>query len=274
VDHTRPEYPVVADASRRRAVEVYSVEEVLTTDPRTRAVEHIEPFYALRHGAMNSARRYWQAMRRPAMRPQESDTEVYLSFVNVLDPCTVTVRALCCNGDLPSKLPFGAAAGDFELESAVPVQRVSALVRPTGALRPPLAGGSLWRLISQLSLNYLSLVEGGGESLREMLRLYNFSRSPYADKQIDGIVSVRSRRRFAPLPEAEGASFARGTQVEMEFDEQQFVGGGAYLFAAVLERFLGQYVSMNSFCQLLARTRQRKEVLKSWPPRAGSKVLV
>ena len=60
-----------------------------------------------------------------------------------------------------------------------------------------------------------------------------------------------------------GVAFARGTQVEMEFDEEQFVGGGVYLFASVLEYFLGLYVSMNSFSQLRVRTRQRKEVLQT-----------
>jgi type VI secretion system protein ImpG len=47
-----------------------------------------------------------------------------------------------------------------------------------------------------------------------------------------------------------------------------------YLFASVLEYFLGLYVSMNSFSQLVARTEQRKEVLKEWPPRAGQAVLL
>ena len=72
----------------------------------------------------------------------------------------------------------------------------------------------------------------------------------------------------------DGVTFARGTQVEMEFDEEQFVGGGVYLFAAVLEHFLGMYVSLNSFSQLRVRTRQRKEVLQQWPPRAGRKILM
>ena len=58
-------------------------------------------------------------------------------------------------------------------------------------------------------------------------------------------------------------AFARGTQVEMEFDEDQFVGSGVYLFAAVLEYFLGLYVSMNSFSQLRVKTRQRKEILQT-----------
>ncbi len=34
-------------------------------------------------------------------------------------------------------------------------------------------------------------------------------------------------------------SFARGLRIEMELDEDQFTGGGAFLFANVLERFFG-----------------------------------
>jgi type VI secretion system protein ImpG len=60
----------------------------------------------------------------------------------------------------------------------------------------------------------------------------------------------------------------------MELDEQQFAGGGAYLFAATIERFLAGYASINSFSQLTVRTTQRKEVLQSWPPRAGTQVLL
>jgi type VI secretion system protein ImpG len=60
----------------------------------------------------------------------------------------------------------------------------------------------------------------------------------------------------------------------MEFDEEQFVGGGVYLFASVLEHFLGMYVSMNSFTQLIASSPQRKGVLKQWPPRAGRAILL
>jgi type VI secretion system protein ImpG len=62
--------------------------------------------------------------------------------------------------------------------------------------------------------------------------------------------------------------------VEIEFDERQFVGGSAYLFATVLDRFLGCYTSINSFCQLAARTNQRKELLGEWQPKAGYKPLI
>ena len=132
----------------------------------------------------------------------------------------------------------------------------------------------MWRLVSQLSLNYLSLVENGREAMQEILRLYNFTGSTYSEKQIEGLAAVSSRRHFARVLSEDGVVFAHGTQVEIEFDEEQFVGGNVYLFASVLEYFLGLYVSMNSFSQLRVRTRQRKEILRQWPPRAGQKILL
>jgi type VI secretion system protein ImpG len=154
------------------------------------------------------------------------------------------------------------------------IRRIMTLKKPTATLRPPLGTSAFWRLISQLSLNYLSLVSEGKEALQEILRLYNFTDSVYLEKQIQGIVELASQRHFARVVSENGIAFARGTRVEMLFDEEQFVGGGVYLFASVLEYFLGLYVSMNSFSQLVARTQQRKEVLKEWLPRAGQSILL
>ena len=169
---------------------------------------------------------------------------------------------------------FGNESGDFELEAAAPIRRIIALVKPTDTLRPPLQKQAEWRLISALSLNYLSLVDEGVEALREILRLYNFTKSAYGEKQIEGLTAVASKRQFARVVSEGGVSFVRGTLAELTFDEEQFTGGGVYLFASVLEYFLGLYAGMNSFTQLAVRTLQRRETLKRWPPRAGQRVLV
>jgi hypothetical protein len=52
-------------------------------------------------------------------------------------------------------------AAEVELDGNAPVKRIVSLTEPTGSVRPPLARMAFWRLISHLSLNYLSLVEGG-----------------------------------------------------------------------------------------------------------------
>jgi type VI secretion system protein ImpG len=147
-------------------------------------------------------------------------------------------------------------------------------MKPTGTLRPPVGRSVLWRLISHLSLNYLSLVDEGRDALQEILKLYNFNESQYSAKQVDGIVDLKSKKHFARVVSENGIAFARGTRVNIEFDEEQFVGGGVFLFASVIERFLALYVTLNSFSQLVATTKQRKEVMKEWPPRAGQKLLL
>ena len=132
----------------------------------------------------------------------------------------------------------------------------------------------MWRLISLLSLNYLSLNEEGRTAMQEILRLHNLNDSTASDNQVGSILKMNSAPNFALVDSAYGLIPARGTQVEMEFDEQQFAGSGLYLFAAVLDRFLAGYAAMNSFSQLTARSTLRKEVLGKWPPRAGTQALL
>jgi type VI secretion system protein ImpG len=279
--HTKYEYPLVADARRRLTTEVYAVDEVVGAAHGSRESVRFEPFYSYRHDSRRGGHGvFWSATRRRSGWRTDGATEVHLSFVDLAgeavapDVDAVTARLTCYNGDLPSRLPVGDPAGDFELQGGGPVRRVAALVKPTPVVQPPLGKSQLWRLVSQLSLNHLSLVDGGAESLREILRLHAFGDGRLAEEQIRGIVDVRSGPAYARVAAEHGLTFARGRRVEVEFDEDQFAGGGVYLFAAVLERFLGLYASLNSFSALVARTRQRKAVVAEWPARAGSKCLL
>jgi len=223
---------------------------------------------------------FWHGSRRPSTRRNSEAIDVYISLVDMTGKPirphvdTVTVRLTCTNGDLPSRLPFGNEKGDLDLEGAAPIKRIVMLKKPSSTIRPPTGRNALWRLISHLSLNYLSLVEDGRQSLQHILRLYNFTDSAYIQKQIEGITKLDSERHFARVISEYGISFARGTRIRMEVDEDQFVGGGVYLFASVLEQFLALYVSLNSFSQLVVRTVQRREDLEQWPPRAGHKILI
>ena len=281
VEHRKTEYRVVADLRRADGTEVLSIDEVTATIPSSPVkVKQYHPLYSLRHhsedgeGAREGA--YWHVQRRPSTVAGDSGTELFLSFSDLqlqsMDPMaeTIMVRVTCSNRDLPAKLPFGDPSGDFEIETAAPVEAIKCLIKPTATLRPALGGSQQWRLISHLSLNYLSLVEGGEDALKEILALYDFDDSASTRLQIDGIVSVKSRQVTRRI----GTGFCRGVEVAVDFDEEKYVGNGLYLFASVLERFLGQYVSVNSFIQLVARTVRGGEVLKQWPPRNGDRVLL
>jgi type VI secretion system protein ImpG len=276
-----PEYLVVPDASRREAVHPFSVDRVVAVTPDGVEPLRFDPLYSLRHGMDDaSPRRFWRASRRPAAWRQDEGTDVYLSFVDASsrtlypDADVVTVRLTCHNGNLPSRLPFGDPRGDFEILSSPVVNRVTTLVKPTGAIHPPLGKPQMWRLISHLSLNYVSLLDGGAETVQELLRLHNVAEMPSAERQIQGVVRIEGAPVHARITGEHGLAFARGQRVEIEFDEERFAGGGVFLLASVLERFLGHFVSLNSFSVLAASTRQRKETMKQWPPRSGWKTLL
>lgn len=280
LEQTKYEYSVIPNVRRRNAFEIFSIDDARTASPNRREVIQYEPFYSSHHGRSAKNQTFWHASRRPSSQPEDAGTEIYLSLVDALGQAaktgseTLTVRCTCTNRDLPARLPFGSEHGDFELEGGSAIKRVLSLRKPTETVRPPLRKGIQWRLISHLSLNYLSLVEGGRGALQEILRLYNFTDSRSLERQISGITDLQSQRHFARVVSEHGISFARGIRVNMEFDEEFYVGNGVYLFASVLEHFLGLYSSLNSFSQLVTRTRQRKEVLRAWQPRAGQKILL
>jgi len=276
--HTEYEYRIVPDA-RRRSIEVFSVDEVVSSTPGSSEVVHYAPYFSFRHSDEHSRKQaFWYAQRHDS--ESVNGSMVYLTLVDlsgkkvVPDVEAITPRLTCSNGDLPSRLPFGSEAGDFELEGGGPIRTIKALERPTSMVPPKIGEAAFWRLISHLSLNHLSLVAEGREALQEVLQLYNFKDEPSANRQIGAIRKLESRPHFARLISEHGITFARGILVDMEIDEEEFTGAGAYLFANVLERFLAMYASLNSFSQLRVRTPQRKEVLRQWLPRAGRKILM
>jgi type VI secretion system protein ImpG len=279
------EYQVIPDVRRPMATEVYAINSVIADDPQLGGSREFHPFYSFRHAREHEQdRTFWYASRRPSLRPEDPGTEVYLSLVdlgfNPHVPATsvLTIRATCTNRDLPAKLPWGGSQGDLEAEGAIPLSSIHCLTKPTEALRPPLRRATQWRLLSHLALNHLSLgdptEDGSPEALQEILFLYDLTDSTATRRQITGISRVSTRRVVRQVGSRIGAGFVRGIETTIEFDEEQYVGSGLYLFSSVLERFLALYTSMNSFNELVAVTKQREGILKRWPPRTGEQILL
>ena len=284
--HARSDYQVVPDVHHPMETEIYSVDAVISADQKS--VFRYRPFYDIRHDNAWNPREeqnaFWYASRRSSMRDGDQGIDVYLHLVDLdFDPRTpadsvLVVKTTCTNRDLPIKLQQTGDAVRFQLETAVPVKHVRCLRAPTSPWRPPLGRRAYWRLISHLTLNHLSLTDPveGRQALQEMLRLYdcadengNLQRSAVNRRLIEGITSLSSRRVVGRLNGATAGGFCRGVEVTVELDPQKYVGTGQFLFACVLERFMALYASLNSFTQLVARTKGTDGCLKKWPPRAG-----
>ncbi len=286
----RHEYRVVPDVTAQDGMEVHSVLSVTGTDLNAGTSREYQPFYSIRHLANRAdGQAFWYATREPSTQERDHSTDVNLCLVDqdfnprVPAETTLVVRTLCTNRELPSRVRQAGDELRFELEAAAPLSRIRTIRSPASPQRAPLRRGGYWRLISHLNLNHLSLADSqeGRDALCEILRQYDFS-DPETGKQraavnrqiVDGITAVRSRRVVGRLESEAGIGICRGIEVTIEFDEQQYVGTGVFLFASVLERFFGLYTSINSFSQLVAKLRQGETEFKKWPPRAGDQPLL
>ncbi|QLI81304.1 type VI secretion system baseplate subunit TssF [Chitinibacter fontanus] len=285
VTHQRASYPVIADARKQQAFEVMQLRRVVRVEKTGshESSEEVLPFYAIRHGAEeNNAQFYWHASREASPRQDDKGTDLELHLVdldfNPVRPSAevLSIEMLCSNRDLPEMIPFGGNQSgqhtDFSLPGHSVVKRVRLLRKPTGTLRPPQKRGLQWRLVSHLSLNYLSLIETGRSALQEMLVLYNLSDSAVNAKQIQGIVAIESAPAVTRVLGRDFAGFVRGTEIALTLDEENYVGGSVYLFASVLERFFALYCAPNSFTRLRVKTRQQE--VAAWPARAGEALVI
>src|SRR5690606_29392245 len=110
--------------------------------------------------------------------------------------------------------------------------------RPTATLRPTLDGSLLWTLISNLSLNYLSMLDV--DALRTVLRVYDFralvdrQAERVSQKRLAGISAITTQpvdRRVRGLP-------GRAIRSVLKLDQQSF-GSEAdlYLAGTVVSQF-------------------------------------
>jgi len=150
-------------------------------------------------------------------------------------------------------LPLYRRTGDIDLSSSEDVgadwiRAVSGPSEPRAGLSE---GRRQWDIVSHLSLNHLSLLDGGDgeavEAFRQMLRLYapRTSAAP-ASRMIKNLRAVTAETAVARLhPQKSGASsapqpivFGRGIDLGITFEEDEV---SAAMLAAVLERFMAGY---------------------------------
>lgn len=288
LNYRRTEHRITPDARAEESMEVFSVDSI-SVDDQDGNVREFQPFYSVAHAASADETGYWHSVRRPG--PVEGDTgslrsatEMYVSLIDSqfspLRPGRglLYARVTCFNRDLPEELARQRDAGriDFQIVGGKgPVSEIRCLVAPTPTLRRHLGRRNLWPLISQLSLNHLSLVETSDAlmAIREILTLNDPKESVQTRNLIDGLKTVSSEKCVQRL---DGA-FVRGTQINLTFDSENFAGDSVFMFASLLNHFFSMYTTINSFTRLTATTLDRKsrgaESWK-WPARAGNRNLI
>lgn len=278
VDHRRNSYLIVPDAQRDRITEVYSVQRVVGVRDDGARTPYVPLFSAEHALAGERPEAFWYAERVPALREDRSGTDIWLHLADLnLDPAqpaseTLLVTTLCTNRGLAEEVP---ANSRLTMEDAAPVANISLLYKPSLPRYRGADGETAWKLISQLSLNHLSLSSGAEalKSLQEILTLYTLD-DPAMRAQISALKSLQVRPTVHRIGQDAWRGFGRGLDVTVEIDERGFVGASPLVFGEVLLRFLGMYVAVNSFVQLEFRSLQRGGSWRKWPRITGTQTIL
>lgn len=294
LSESRFEHQLLVDRARPLDFEVFSVTAVKGMGDEAGDTTEFMPFYGdLVHHDDSGARAYYTMRREPRMLSERQKrhgarsayvgNEVFLSLVDQreapypLNLRQLAVEVLVTNRDLPLLLPIGSLNA-LMLQDAKPVSAIRVLRGPSRPRAGLAEGDYAWRLVSHLSLNYLSLLNPDGDrrkaaaALRELLTLYADAADPAQRKRIDSLVGIDAKPVVRRLPLAGPITFGRGLAIELQVNEEAFGGAGSFLFGSVLEKFLARHVSINSFSQTVLNSESRGEVAR-WPARTGTRII-
>ncbi|GAA6172886.1 type VI secretion system baseplate subunit TssF [Colwellia sp. KU-HH00111] len=202
-------------------------------------------------------------------------------FISLVDPKNapysdnlrqLSVNTYCSNRDLPLMMPLGKGKTDFTIETGAPCNSVRCLGEPTRPQTPPTKGSTSWDLINQLSINFLGMCENNKKealsNLKTLLTLMMDKNDFSQNKQIDGIINVDIERITRRLPFDGPLCFGRGVAIKLLVDELAYEGSSVFMLGMVLDKFFAQYVSVNSFTQMVLISSERGEIFR-WPIRIG-----
>jgi len=273
-EHRVTEYRVIPEGKSRLHYEVYAIDEVIGYQQGAPRERVYVPFGLYRHDGRGAKLSYRTTLRSATVG---RGNEMFLS-VNYPPgesplPETLSIRISCTNRSLPESLKLGDIS---QPTSSSPDRMSFSNIRPVmPAQNPPAGEALLWRLISHVSLNFLSIANA--ENLQAMLNLYVFSERQEQGaevanrRRIDGIQEVSATRETRLIGRG---SILRGQSIRIKCRQDHFAGiGDMYVFGCVLERFLADYAGINSYTRVELEDAFSGTVFK-WPPRLGQQPLL
>lgn len=253
---------------------VFAIERVTGWKPGGMGYEEYVPFESFEHDRsfdVIDPRPHYSVRQYPSIHGEGLET--YLSFGprSTDQHETLSIELTCTNQNLPSQLAIGDIC---QLSEDTPdflsFRNISAV---TPSFAPPLDRDFLWKLISNMSLNYLSLANV--DALKVILQTYDLPRyydqhaARVGQRRLDGLKGISHThvdRLHQGLP-------VRGIRTELQMDGEHFLGDGdLFLFASILDQFFALYASLNSFHELQVTTTQGERY--QWTPRMGQQPLL
>lgn len=284
LDHRQTEYRLTPDARRERTTEIYSINRVMATLEDQPDPVEFQPYFSFNHKtekltSETQHNSFWIGRRSASLQKDIPGTEMFLTFVDLdFNPTLPSVQTiygetLCTNRYLAEQMTAGTL---MEIEDRAPIAKIVCLGKPVSQVHAPRDGETLWRLISHLSVNHLSLTQGDASLnvLKEMLRLYAGPESIYRHGEIDALQKLSCKSTVRRIGEEAWRGFIPGLEVSLTMNEHELAGSSVFLMSSVLRHFFALQVSINSFVEVVLHSTRRQGEWMRWHPLPGEQILL
>ncbi len=271
------------DAGQAGCADIHTLQSLHARGADGRTVP-LQPYYGTHRSPAESKGQPFWSVRRESSQWQNGrvsqGVDTYLSLVDrdfqITAPdadWTISGQALCTNRDLPDHLPFGPGQPVMRFIDGGSGIALRCVTAPTPSRKPKLGNATRWQLANAISLQQLT-GDTGLDVLRQTLHLHDFKQGADSRSVIGGLTALETRLITARVQREGRAAVCQGTEIRLELDETRYSGTGLFLFTAVLNQFLAQLCTINTFIRLAVRTRQHPENEILWPPSSGSQRLI
>jgi type VI secretion system protein ImpG len=249
LDHLHHRYTVRGDITHPEHYEVYSVGSVEGIEVGSGKRTTYLPLFSGGSSFDYRDKSYYTLEKEPATW---GGWECYIGFQNdkakeaFPKPQFVSLGLTCTNGRLTAQvLPGQICAPVSGVDSALSLTNLS---HPTDYLPVNKHSNSLWRWVSHISMNFMSVCSA--EQLRALLRLHDPTESESSAYKIEGILEVD----MAPIRRLYRGVVVPGNAIDIVVKDTHFADHGEIvLLARVLSAFFSSFASINSYVQVSLR---------------------
>lgn len=263
-DHTKDGYRIFVDRLHLDSYEIIKINQVKAHNSNSgrRILKNYKSFE--RFGFLKDNQNEFYSIS--VKRNSKGETYKEISFFSEHSYSEIiTIDALCCNKNLPSKLKIG----DIKHINIKDVTTKN-IKSPSKMREYSIDGSLLWNLVSILSFNYQSILNA--KSFFNVLESYSFINDKENEESYkilkNAILYIESKSTYM----IDEYITKKGTLCIMGVKDSHFYSlGEVYRLGLVVSKFFASFVSINSFCELKIKCVDSKETLY-YPATRGKKV--
>lgn len=253
-DHTKDGYRVFADIAHLDSYEIVKINQVKaqSSDNGRRILKNYKSFERFRFLKDSQSDFYSVSVKKNL----KGETYKEISFFSEYSRSEIiTIEALCCNKNLPSKLKIGDI-GYINLKDITTKNiKIPSIMREYDT-----DGHLLWKLVSTLSFSYRGFLNTA--SFFGILESYNFINDKENEETYNliknSVAYVESESTYL----IDEHITKKGMLCIMGIKDSNFYSlGEVYKFGLIMSKFFASFANINSFCELKIKCLDSKETL-------------